>query len=393
MDADGDGRFEQVSEYEGGQIVRTETDADGDGQAEDVIEYQQGQAIRRSQGRNASGQPDRVIHYSPSPGHSPGPAQGPAPGSEPVPVRIEEDTSGDGRFDTVLFFEDGLHRRSERDQNGNGAPDIWIFNDEGGQILRREEDRSGDGVADFVVHFRAGVARRVETRRPPSADQKPGCIEVTSWLNKQGDVIAEEKDTHGDCRMDTWSYYASGGDDGGRLTRQARDSDFDGRADLLVSFDGQRRIRSQELAGPDGRPTKKIFLDASGSEERQCLDSSGDGRFDLVLFRDGDRLRETWLVSQPGQSSDPRADQRDIYKDGQRVRVEIDTRGQGRPDVVQYLDADERVVRQDEDSNHDGRLDLRFENDQPVPVADPPEAPPALQKLDCGGFDRFWDSH
>jgi hypothetical protein len=387
VDADGDGRFEQLSVYKGGQIVRTETDADGDGQAEDVIEYREGQAIRRSQDPSGRGQPDRIIHYSPRP------APSSAPGSEPVPVRIEEDTSGDGRFDTVLFFENGVHRRSERDQDGNGAPDIWIFNDESGQILRREEDRSGDGGADFVVHFREGVARRVEIRRPPSAGQKPGCIEVTSWLNKHGDVIAEEKDTHGDCRMDTWSYYASGGGDGGRLTRQARDSDFDGRADLLVSFDSQRRIRSQELAGPDGRPNKKIFLDASGSEERQCLDSSGDGRFDLVLFREGDVLRETWLVSQPGQASDPRADQRDIYKDGQRVRVEIDTRGQGRPDVVQYLDADERVVRQDEDSNHDGRLDLRFENDQPVPVANPPEAPPALQKLDCGGFDRFWDSH
>ena len=99
-------------------------------------------------------------------------------------------------------------------------------------------------------------------------------------------------------------------------------------------------------------------------------------------------------MTRPGAApTDPRADQRDIYEDGRRVRVEIDSRSSGRPDVVQYLDADEKVVRQDEDSSGDGVLDLRFENDQPVPVTDPPNAPPALEKLDCGAFDRFWETH
>ena len=179
----------------------------------------------------------------------------------------------------------------------------------------------------------------------------------------------------------------------GRLTRQARDSDFDGRPDLLVSFDAKRRIRSQELAGPAGRPNKKIFLGASGDEERQCIDSSGDGRFDLVVFRDGEELREAWLVTRPGPGDDPKAGQRDFYRAGQRVRVEIDTRGDGRPDVVQYLGEGERVMRQDEDSNQDGRLDLRFENDVPVAVDAPPEGPAPLERLGCGKFDRFWATH
>jgi hypothetical protein len=206
-------------------------------------------------------------------------------------------------------------------------------------------------------------------------------------------VIAEEKDTQGDCRMDSWSYYARRGDQAGRLTRQARDSDFDGKPDLLVAFDAEQRIRSQELAGPGGRPSKKIFLDAAGSELRQCIDSRGDGRFDLVVFRDGDALRETWAVNAEDPGEDPRADRRDFYEGGRLARAEIDTRGNGRPDVVQYLDESESVLRQDEDSNHDGRLDVRFENGRSVSVSDPPAAPPPLEKLDCGDFDRFWDTH
>jgi hypothetical protein len=215
-------------------------------------------------------------------------------------------------------------------------------------------------------------------------------VEVTSWLGKGGKVIAEEKDTDGDCRMDTWSYY---GATSGQLTRQARDSDFDGKPDLLVGFDAQRRIRSQELAGPSGRPDKKILLDTDGNEERQCIDSTGDGRFDLVVFRDGSELRETWTVSASSTGDDPRADQRDIYEGGRRARVEIDTQGDGRPDVVQYLDENEDVVRQDEDSNHDGRLDLRFEGGRALAVDEPPSSPPALERLGCGAFDRFWDTH
>ena len=45
------------------------------------------------------------------------------------------------------------------------------------------------------------------------------------------------------------------------------------------------------------------------------------------------------------------------------------------------------------DSNHDGRLDVRFEGGRSVLVDDPPSSPPALERLGCGEFDRFWDTH
>jgi len=107
-----------------------------------------------------------------------------------------------------------------------------------------------------------------------------------------------------------------------------------------------------------------------------------------VLLREGDAIVESLLDS----DGNGRADQREIYRGGKRVRVELDTNGSGRPDVVQHLEG-ENVVRQEEDSDHDGRLDRAFEGQKPVPMANEAKAPPPLPKLDCGRFDVFWKNH
>jgi hypothetical protein len=107
-----------------------------------------------------------------------------------------------------------------------------------------------------------------------------------------------------------------------------------------------------------------------------------------LLRRDGEQLSETLLDT----SGNGRADQRDIYLAGRRARLEIDTNGDGRPDVVQHLEGDD-IRRQDEDSNYDGVMDRSFEGQTPVSVEGSPEAPRKLPNLECGGFDPFWKSH
>jgi hypothetical protein len=85
-----------------------------------------------------------------------------------------------------------------------------------------------------------------------------------------------------------------------------------------------------------------------------------------------------------------RAGQRDVYENGVQVRIDLDTDADGQPDVIQYLRG-ESVVRQDEDSDHDGVIDRRFEGDRPLPIDGRPSVPGELPKLDCGKFDPFWN--
>ena len=121
-------------------------------------------------------------------------------------------------------------------------------------MLERAEDRSGDGKADFTAYFEGGVPRRLEVE---SAGK--GCIDLRQWLDAKGKVTAEEKDTTGSCKIDTWSDYEAG-----KLVRQGRDPDGRGHATVLSHFDTARASwYGQELISGQGtRPDKKLFIAA-----------------------------------------------------------------------------------------------------------------------------------
>jgi hypothetical protein len=83
------------------------------------------------------------------------------------------------------------------------------------------------------------------------------------------------------------------------------------------------------------------------------------------------------------------ADTREVYQDGNRVRVDADTNGDGKPDVIQTLSGPAPV--QDEDTDFDGVIDRRFQGDQLVPLSGRVEVKAAgFGKLGCGSFDPFW---
>jgi hypothetical protein len=110
---------------------------------------------------------------------------------------------------------------------------------------------------------------------------------------------------------------------------------------------------------------------------------------DLIVFRKGSEIAETQLDTR----GDGRTDQREIYRSGRRIRVDLDTTGDGVPDVIQALNPDGSILRQDEDSDGDGRIDRRFENDLPVSLEDSPPVPTRWKRPDCGRFDAFWKNH
>jgi hypothetical protein len=207
------------------------------------------------------------------------------------------------------------------------------------------------------------------------------CIDRRRWLDAKGNVIAEEKDSSGNCEFDTWNYY-----EGGRLVRQGHATSGGGSADVLSHFDSQGALRIQELVSLGGkRPDKKLFLDASGRIVKHCADGDGNGSLEMLLEFDGEKPS----VAVVDTDGDGFADEREVFEDGRHVRLDTDTNGDHRPDVVQYFEGED-ITRQDEDSDFDGRIDTRFEGEKPVPLLGPTEAPPQLPELGCGRFHDFW---
>jgi hypothetical protein len=85
------------------------------------------------------------------------------------------------------------------------------------------------------------------------------------------------------------------------------------------------------------------------------------------------------------------ADQREVHRNGSLVRLEVDTNGDRKPDIIQSTGSD-GVVRQDEDTDFDGIVDQRFDGEAAVDVpAGTQIAGAEFGNISCGSFySRWW---
>ena len=124
---------------------------------------------------------------------------------------------------------------------------------------------------------------------------------------------------------------------------------------------------------------RRLALFKEGGDALPALGSGADA---------GDTLRGAVIDT----DGDGFADEREVYENGLRVRLDTDTNGDHRPDVVQYLAGDD-VTRQDEAHEFDGFLSVRYDGDNPVEFEGKIAMPAALPELQCGKFHGFWRSH
>ena len=94
-----------------------------------------------------------------------------------VIIKVEADTTGDGKMNEWVYYEGGIPTRGERDINGDGKVDVWLVYDKDGIIIKSEADTTGDGKVDEWVIF------------------------------KDGNPVSAEKDTNADGKVDTWIIY------------------------------------------------------------------------------------------------------------------------------------------------------------------------------------------
>ena len=88
-----------------------------------------------------------------------------------VLVCREVDLNGDGRKDTLVYFDDsGRKQREELDQDYDGVADIKSYYEQG-HLVRQERDVDNDGRPDLVEYYEQGRVVRIE-KLPQAADRK-----------------------------------------------------------------------------------------------------------------------------------------------------------------------------------------------------------------------------
>ncbi|MBW2090711.1 MAG: hypothetical protein JRI34_01120 [Deltaproteobacteria bacterium] len=88
-----------------------------------------------------------------------------------VIVRLEVDTTGDGKMNEWVFFTNGIRNKAEKDINRDGKPDTFITYDAKGVIIKLEGDTTGNGKINEWVYYKDGKPTRAE--RDTNADGKP----------------------------------------------------------------------------------------------------------------------------------------------------------------------------------------------------------------------------
>ena len=92
-------------------------------------------------------------------------------------IRVEADTTGDGKMNEWIYYKKGNPTKAEKDVNGDGKVDTFLTYDDKGMIIKSETDTNRDG-------------------------------KINEWVSyKNGKPIKAEKDTKGDGKPDTWITY------------------------------------------------------------------------------------------------------------------------------------------------------------------------------------------
>jgi hypothetical protein len=112
-------------------------------------------------------------------------------------------------------------------------------------------------------------------------------------------VIRKERDLNGDGRVDMWEAF----DKDGNLVKQAFDLDFDGKPDLVITYEKGQLVRKEFAPGFDGL-VRTIEYYESGKLVRKERDTKGDGKID------------TW----------------EYYENGELDRIGVDLDGDGQVD-------------------------------------------------------------
>ncbi|MCB1154889.1 TonB-dependent receptor, partial [bacterium] len=172
------------------------------------------------------------------------------PGTPPDDAEIRRDGAGrlssvamdsdkDGKTDLWNYYDAGVFARQERDLNGDGTVDLWLFVGPDGVMTGAKMDADFDGRIDVEERYDGGAMHR-------------------QW-----------QDTNADGKFDMVATYAAN-----RLAAVEGDTDHDGRMDRWVHIapDGESAFVMEDTTG-DGYPDRRWTM----SEDRPTFAQDGSG--------------------------------------------------------------------------------------------------------------------
>ena len=143
----------------------------------------------------------------------------------------------------------------------------------------------------------------------------------------------------------------------GRLTELTYDRNKNGIVDTWTDMDGNRPLRSRIDLDEDGKIDRWEYYDASGALVKVGFSRKHDGKVDAWAFSGPDGTVARVEISTAGDERT--IDRREIYEHGTLVRAEEDSNGDGRVDKWEtYKDGALTTAAVDE--NADGVADRRL---------------------------------
>jgi antitoxin component YwqK of YwqJK toxin-antitoxin module len=375
-DLDDNGQIDQVFIYsDAGIILRVETDADHDGVVEKTQIYEAGKLVRIERDTAGDKKIDTIDRFK---NEKRTLQERLDPDGNLVQTSLfdeneqiylmKKDTTRNRRFDIQYHFINGVLVSSTRDTNDNERVNIWtLFENQLPTLQKQDEDE--DGVMDKILVFDAGGDLKQISKDPYGK----GKYKSIGFYEK-GEIKRQERDKNEDGRPDTITVFERG------LPReQKKDTNFDGRFDVVTRFSNSLMVSQEKDTNFDGAPDYFAIFDGNGqlaktreaTREKQKIDrirfykagnlyrvesdNDGNGFFETVSTIKNDKIIKNFI----DKNQDGKADTEVTFDEREEKKQLVsDSDFDGKKDIWQFYQ-DNKLSRVERDENKDGQVDLK----------------------------------
>ena len=352
IDSNNDGVMDRFQYYQNGALVRIESDLDNDQQI-DAWDYFNKEKRIRHEGANSLGNVNQVVFFD----------------EKESPLRIEKDSTGDGKFDTVYNYKDGTIFSLTKDTDQDEKVNIWQTFQAGKPVERKVDDDDGDGKAERISRYNSmgfcekslhdldndgkhevlRLYSKGEVYVQKCDSDRDGFFETVS-LYKKGKLYLQTKDKNKNGKPDVKIFY----DQKEKKKRVETDSDLNGAADIWEYYTAGRIIRLEKDSANTGKIDTKVFF-KDEKKEKLIKDIDGDGNFETTQWFN--RLKWS-IVTEVDGNNDKNVDFRYFYKGGVLRLKEVDEDENGVVDIKEHYDKNGKLVKREEEHENAGYLNI-----------------------------------